>query len=42
MPLKVTARIARAYLEALVLGDKVKPFQAAKRRVFARYYILGT
>ncbi|ABM80321.1 RsmB/NOP family class I SAM-dependent RNA methyltransferase [Hyperthermus butylicus] len=42
MPLRVTVRIARAYLEALVLGDRIKPFQAAKRRVFARYHILGT
>ncbi len=32
----------RALAEALALAEKVKPSQVAKRRVFARYGILGT
>jgi 16S rRNA (cytosine967-C5)-methyltransferase len=42
MPLRVDKRVAKAYYEALVLGHKIKPFQAAKRKVFLKYGILGT
>ena len=42
MPLRVTKRVARAYLEALERGLRIKPFQAAKRSVFERYGILGS
>jgi 16S rRNA (cytosine967-C5)-methyltransferase len=42
MPLRVNRKVAKAYYEALLLGYRIKPFQAAKRRVFARYGILGT
>ena len=38
----VSWREVKAFLEALELGEKIKPFQVAKRRVFAKYKLLGT
>ena len=35
-------REVKAFLEALELGEKIKPFQVAKRRVFSKYKLLGT
>ncbi len=42
MPINFTRELIEALLEALVLGEKVKPSQAAKREVFRKYGILGT
>jgi len=40
--LKITCRDIEALLKAIVLWEKIKPGQVAKRRVFRKYGILGT
>ncbi len=42
MPVRLTARDVEALIEALKAGEEYKPWQVAKRRVFAEYGIAGT
>ncbi len=42
MPLVFTRRDFRAVVEALARGEEYKPWQVAKREVFARYGLLGS
>ncbi|BES82604.1 RsmB/NOP family class I SAM-dependent RNA methyltransferase [Pyrodictium abyssi] len=42
MALRIGKRHVKALIEVLEVSERIKPFQVVKRRVFAKYGILGT